>query len=91
MYNNISFQELGSLLEIDAAKAEKIASHMISEGRMEGNIDQLNGVVHFLVEEPLITWDSQIQGLCGQVNSIIDMIGHENPDWLVKATAEFTG
>lgn len=33
-------------------KAEKIASHMISEGRMEGNIDQLNGTVHF-------------EGMCG--------------------------
>jgi len=28
-------------------QAEKIASHMISEGRMEGYIDQLNSIVHF--------------------------------------------
>ncbi|XP_067931377.1 uncharacterized protein [Watersipora subatra] len=73
MYNNISFQELGALLEIPAEKAEKIASQMISEGRMEGSIDQLNGIVHFQAEEPLVTWDSQIQDLCGQTSTCIIM------------------
>lgn len=47
LYNNITFEELGSLLEISAAKAEKIASQMISEGRMNGDIDQIDHIVHF--------------------------------------------
>lgn len=47
LYNNISFEELGSLLEIPPTKAEKIASQMITEGRMNGYIDQIDSIVHF--------------------------------------------
>lgn len=47
LYNNIKFQELGTLFEISAEKAEKIASKMISEERMSGYIDQINSIVHF--------------------------------------------
>lgn len=41
LYNNITFSELGALLQISPAKAEKIASQMITEGRMNGYIDQV--------------------------------------------------
>lgn len=47
LYNNITFEELGALLEITPAKAERIASQMITEGRMNGYIDQIDGIVHF--------------------------------------------
>lgn len=47
LYNNITFEELGALLEIAPAKAEKIASQMITEGRMNGYIDQIDSIVHF--------------------------------------------
>lgn len=47
LYNNITFEELGALLEIDPAKAERIASQMITEDRMKGYIDQLDGIVYF--------------------------------------------
>jgi COP9 signalosome complex subunit 4 len=47
LYNNIRFNELGALFEISPEKAEKIASQMISEGRMNGYIDQINSIVHF--------------------------------------------
>jgi COP9 signalosome complex subunit 4 len=47
LYNSITFEELGALLEIPAAEAEKIASQMITEGRMNGFIDQIDGIVHF--------------------------------------------
>ncbi len=47
LYNNISFEELGSLLEIPPAKAEKIASQMITEERMNGYVDQIDSIVHF--------------------------------------------
>jgi len=39
--------ELGRLLGIEPIKAEKIAGQMISEGRMEGSIDQVDSYVHF--------------------------------------------
>lgn len=47
LYNNITFVELGALLEIQADKAERIASQMISEERLNGYIDQIDGIVHF--------------------------------------------
>jgi COP9 signalosome complex subunit 4 len=40
IYRNISFEQLGALLGIDAAKAEKIASAMLVEKRLAGSIDQ---------------------------------------------------
>lgn len=47
LYNNITFTELGALLEVDPSRAEKIASQMITEGRMNGSIDQIDSIVHF--------------------------------------------
>lgn len=47
LYNNITFVELGALLEIPPTKAERIASQMITESRMNGYIDQIDGIVHF--------------------------------------------
>ncbi|KAI8439620.1 hypothetical protein MSG28_013341 [Choristoneura fumiferana] len=47
LYNNITFEELGALLETPPARAERIAAHMISEARMHGHIDQINSIVHF--------------------------------------------
>lgn len=48
LYNNITFEELGALLELgEPKKAERIASQMITEGRMNGCIDQIDGIVHF--------------------------------------------
>ncbi|XP_028407653.1 COP9 signalosome complex subunit 4-like [Dendronephthya gigantea] len=82
LYNNITFQELGALLEISAAKAERIASQMISEGRMTGSIDQIDAVVHFETQKPLPSWDKQIQGLCIQVNDIMEKISQHEPTWL---------
>ncbi|WAQ96812.1 CSN4-like protein [Mya arenaria] len=84
LYNNISFPELGSLLDIPPAKAEKIASQMITESRMNGYIDQIDSIVHFECRETLPTWDRQIQGVCFQVNNIIEKITATEPDWMLK-------
>ncbi|XP_030387561.1 COP9 signalosome complex subunit 4 [Scaptodrosophila lebanonensis] len=83
LYNNITFEELGALLDIPAAKAEKIASQMITEERMNGHIDQISGIVHFENRELLPQWDRQIQSLCYQVNSIIEKISVAEPDWMM--------
>ncbi|XP_032227415.2 COP9 signalosome complex subunit 4-like [Nematostella vectensis] len=86
LYNNITFEELGALLEIPPQKAERIASQMISEGRMPGSIDQVDSIVHFEAQDALPSWDKQIQGLCGQVNTIIEKINHHAPEWAAKYT-----
>lgn len=94
LYNNITFEELGALLEIPPAKvssslqAEKIASQMITEGRMNGYIDQIDSIVHFESREVLPTWDKQIQSLCFQVNNIIEKIAQSSPEWMTKTMEE---
>jgi COP9 signalosome complex subunit 4 len=88
LYNNITFVELGSLLEIEPKKAERIASQMITEGRMNGYIDQIDGIVHFEAREILPTWDKQIQSLCYQVNNIIEKITQTEADWIAKKMDE---
>ncbi|KAJ3646947.1 hypothetical protein Zmor_024503 [Zophobas morio] len=88
LYNNISFEELGALLEIHPSKAEKIASQMITEGRMNGYIDQIDSIVHFETRETLPQWDKQIQSLCYQVNSIIESIAKNEPEWISKVMEE---
>ncbi|XP_042188380.1 COP9 signalosome complex subunit 4 isoform X1 [Callorhinchus milii] len=89
LYNNITFEELGALLEIPPAKAEKIASQMITEGRMNGFIDQIDSIVHFeskfLSRETLPTWDKQIQSLCFQVNNLLEKISQAAPEWTAQA------
>ena len=47
LYTNISFLELGSLLDISAEKAERAAANLIEEKRMEGFIDQVGHSIHF--------------------------------------------
>ncbi|GJS10495.1 COP9 signalosome complex subunit 4 [Tanacetum coccineum] len=73
LYNNISFDELGTLLGIAPHKAEKIASRMICEDRMRGSIDQVEAVIHFEDDnEELQQWDQQIFGLCQSLNDVLD-------------------
>lgn len=88
LYNNITFEELGALLEIPPIKAEKIASQMITEARMNGYIDQIDSIVHFETREVLPQWDKQIQSLCYQVNQIIEKISNTEPEWMAKAMDE---
>ncbi|KAH7975938.1 hypothetical protein HPB52_006815 [Rhipicephalus sanguineus] len=68
--------------------AEKIASQMITEGRMNGYIDQIDSIVHFESREVLPSWNQQIQGLCFQVNNIIEKIGSIAPEWMSQALEE---
>jgi len=88
LYNNIYFSGLGALLEIPQGKAEKIASQMITEGRMSGYIDQIESMVYFEARETLPYWDKQIQSLCYDVNQIIEKISAVAPDWMSKYNDE---
>lgn len=53
----MKIEELGRLLGIEPIKAEKIAGQMISEGRMEGSIDQIENFVHFKSKFHIINID----------------------------------
>jgi COP9 signalosome complex subunit 4 len=85
LYNNISFDELGALLAVSPENAEKFASQMISEGRMNGSIDQLDRYLHYESSTQMNLWDSQIKGVCSQVNNILNMISTVHPEWTATA------
>ena len=48
IYRNIRFEELGALLEITPAQAEKVAARMIKEGRLSASINQVEGLLDFV-------------------------------------------
>lgn len=48
IYNNITFAELGSLLNVSPEEAEHVAAHMIGENRLGGSMDQLDQLITFI-------------------------------------------
>ena len=74
LYNNIHCEELGTLLGIRASKAERIAARMISEGRLRGSIDQVDGFIEFSdtgVSAAQNHWDTQISSICTDAEGIL--------------------
>jgi len=85
LYHNISFTQLASLLDISPETAEARASRMISEGRMNGKIDQIERLVYFEHDsEQILHWDSRIERVCSSVNQIIDVISVKYPAFIQK-------
>ena len=82
LYNNISVAELGALLGVGRDRAERTAAKMISEGRMAGSIDQVDGVVTFRDAEDggavVEQWDAQIMNVCLQVNAVVELMEKKN-------------
>lgn len=75
IYTNITFQELGNLLEIPPSRAENIIATMSSENRIKAVLDQLNGVVEFEDQNlGLASWESKISNLCSSVDKLVEYI-----------------
>ncbi|PRP89712.1 proteasome component region PCI domain-containing protein [Planoprotostelium fungivorum] len=81
LYKNITFLELGVLLDISPEKAEKVASRMIVEDRLKGHIDQIDNLIVFEHHdnEPLMQWDTSIATSCNYVNKILESISTNLP------------
>ncbi|MCJ1479274.1 hypothetical protein MMC13_007959 [Lambiella insularis] len=47
LYTNISVVELGTLLNLNAGKAEDYAARMLEQKRLAGRIDQIDGIIFF--------------------------------------------
>ena len=94
LYNNITFKELGGLLGIDEEKAEIIAANMISENRLSGMIDQIDGLLYFSKDNSnsdnkqggnrkniaIQTWDSKISNICTTLHTCVETIVKQYPD-----------
>lgn len=88
LYANITFEQLGQLLGIDATKAESVAASMLAEERLNGYIDQLDCRIHFEqsvkgddggeatpeATDSLLAFDAQINRVCRSVETIASAI-----------------
>ncbi|CAI2183271.1 11485_t:CDS:2 [Funneliformis geosporum] len=96
IYNNITFEELGSLLAISPDQAEQIASSMIEQGRMQGTIDQIERLIFFessygsggksICGVLGAKWDIAIQNVCHHVEEVVIAIGSKYPDLMQKSS-----
>ena len=83
LYRNISWDQLGNLLGIEANQAEAIAARMLVEDRLRGSIDQVEGMLHFEEESDassLVAFDDKIRCLCGLVERCADQILKRHPE-----------
>lgn len=89
VYLNISFSELGVLLNVRSSDAEKLASTMISENRLQGHIDQQACLIHFNEIDTLQLWDQRIETTCSAVNNIVDRIAFVHPKFAEEASKKY--
>jgi COP9 signalosome complex subunit 4 len=94
LYANVTFDQLGLLLGIDAAKAERIAASMLAEKRLVGSIDQPESRIHFEHRqgdeggtdsaEALRAFDAQIEHICRTVEVVSNAIVAQHPELATK-------
>lgn len=90
LYDNISFEQLGTLLGIGASKAEKIASAMLIEQRLVGTIDQVDEHLHFARPSghaTLAAFDAQIEHICRSVETVASAIVKQHPELAVMVSS----
>lgn len=61
---------------------------MIAEKRMNGSIDQIDGIVYFKKQEMMLVWDARIRNVCFLLNSIVDSINASHGEWLASSLEE---
>ena len=68
LYANIGIKELGTLLGCDSEKAEEYASAMLEQRRVNGRIDQIDGIIFFDGNEAAgtKTKSGQVQKVAGE-------------------------
>ena len=72
IYCNLTFQELGDILQVGAIEAEHFVADMVQEGRIKAIIDQRAGLVEFEGEnEGLNEWEKQIDVLCRSAENLV--------------------
>jgi COP9 signalosome complex subunit 4 len=81
IYENVRLEELGTLLDIAPGQAERVAARMISEGRLQGSIDQVEGILQYEGgADELQQWDERIGHLCLRLNRICASISMAHPE-----------
>ena len=72
VYCNLTFNELGGILDVTSLQAENYLADMVQEGRIEAVLDQRAGIIEFEGEnEGLNEWQNQIHLLCKSVEDLV--------------------
>ncbi|KAH7270060.1 Tim17/Tim22/Tim23/Pmp24 family-domain-containing protein [Fusarium redolens] len=98
LYSNIRFEALGTLLGLDADKAEETTARMIEQGRLVGRIDQIDGIVYFeggeasgekgsgraeiIVGKEMRNWDANVESLAEEVENVTNALQKEFPEFV---------
>jgi len=79
IYQSIYLSELALKLGVSNEKAEKIAATMITDGSLEGSIDQVSNIVEFYTKEtPNDAWDKGITSFCMELNRVTESVQVSN-------------
>lgn len=93
LYQNITTESLGKLLNTDGERAEAYAAAMIESARLSGSIDQIAGIIHFNTSKDvgvdvgtmnLHAWDANVQGLAEEVERVTTVLQREEPAFYEK-------
>ncbi|KAF7899226.1 uncharacterized protein EAF01_008439 [Botrytis porri] len=98
LYNNIRFEALGEILDLDGDKTEETTASMIEQGRLVGRIDQVERVIWFesgeatgekgsgrsegIVGRELRRWDANVQNLAEEVEKVTSELQLVYPDFV---------
>ncbi|OAA48766.1 PCI domain containing protein [Metarhizium rileyi] len=98
LFSNIQFAALGSLLGLDADRAEETTARMIEQGRLVGRMDQLDGIVWFddgeasgekgsgkaevVAGKEMRRWDANVESLSEEVENVTNSLQKQFPDFV---------
>ena len=86
LYVNVYVVELAELLGVPVEKAEAAAARMVVEKRLQGTIDQVDGLIVFgAAAGPLEQWDKNIEGLCKAADVAMDAVN--DGSWAAATTS----
>lgn len=85
IYDNIELASLSQILGLDERAAESFARGMIESQRLQGEIDQVSGIIDFTTDQENLEikrWDESIAALLGEVEAVAAQIEKRHPEWL---------
>ncbi|CCX29638.1 hypothetical protein FPQ18DRAFT_329628 [Pyronema domesticum] len=96
LYNNIGTEELGLLLGLSEWRAEEYAARMIEQGRVAGQIDQIDRLIYFdsttaiggaQKGRQMRRWDENLEALTQAAENIASMLQNECPEYVAANLA----
>uniref|UniRef100_A0A5S6R552 COP9 signalosome complex subunit 4 n=1 Tax=Trichuris muris TaxID=70415 RepID=A0A5S6R552_TRIMR len=84
VYDTISVDELGRLLGTTKEQALLVVSRMITQGRLEGSIDGLEGIVFFNNQDCLKLYADHTKSVFEHISTICESIFAAHPSWARK-------